>query len=578
MQPVCQDSDAGGEKKNDGDQSDTAETVRAETPPTDPAAGDGTTCRTYCLRRQLIRLLKGGSEYFTPEEVRRIVRAARIGPVGSLSAIHMLDDDMMLFAHAFPDADEEELRAQCRNTVAEYEELTRAWEEAGGDGELDSSSVDSEDEDELTGDDLLRDLEKTSTVIDPAAAPKAQPSYIAWPKRVLRQTILVSSIAVEIESNINRTDWNGDCYEECRKLLQHEAGRMEDISKDRGVEEIPVLVDLEVQHWMAEALEGAARASELVESRITQAGVRCPSRGEEKNRNEAGGLGPMARRVAQAVMDAATADPLNDSQLERVVRLALGKRVPTTVETGKAVIAHAAAAVAGGGGTAQTPAAGAEFIRSHQTKRKTEPEDEGESRPPVPVEAGESPPEVSGVQSAPPEQRQATTRAPSEVSEARSGSASQSTEMMTKAKKKRGRNKAARRATRAAMEAKEALPAAGPDGGTGGQVSSAVWLPRKKKMQCPVFGCTRKHAPGNSPTFQDMTPKERLDLVHMIVLLGAPDGQGVRDHGQMAQLHRGWLRQAASQDAAWSPEGRRVFSAGKGYGAPERPAGNGDGR
>ena len=86
---------------------------------------------------------------------------------------------------------------------------------------------------------------------------------------------------------------------------------------------------------------------------------------------------------------------------------------------------------------------------------------------------------------------------------------------MTKAKKKRGRNKAARRATRAAMEAKEALPAAGPDGGTGGQVSSAVWLPRKKKMQCPVFGCTRKHAPGNSPTFQDMTPKERLDLIHM---------------------------------------------------------------
>jgi hypothetical protein len=29
-----------------------------------------------------------------------------------------------------------------------------------------------------------------------------------------------------------------------------------------------------------------------------------------------------------------------------------------------------------------------------------------------------------------------------------------------------------------------------------------------------VFGCTRKHAPGDCPTFLDMTPKERLDLVH----------------------------------------------------------------
>jgi hypothetical protein len=29
-----------------------------------------------------------------------------------------------------------------------------------------------------------------------------------------------------------------------------------------------------------------------------------------------------------------------------------------------------------------------------------------------------------------------------------------------------------------------------------------------------VFGCTREHAPGDCPTFLDMTPKERLDLVH----------------------------------------------------------------
>ncbi len=34
------------------------------------------------------------------------------------------------------------------------------------------------------------------------------------------------------------------------------------------------------------------------------------------------------------------------------------------------------------------------------------------------------------------------------------------------------------------------------------------------KKQCPVFGCRRKHAPNDCPTFLDMTSKERLDLVH----------------------------------------------------------------
>jgi hypothetical protein len=34
------------------------------------------------------------------------------------------------------------------------------------------------------------------------------------------------------------------------------------------------------------------------------------------------------------------------------------------------------------------------------------------------------------------------------------------------------------------------------------------------KKQCPVSGCMRKHAPNDCPTFLDMTPKERLDLVH----------------------------------------------------------------
>ncbi len=146
-------------------------------------------------------------------------------------------------------------------------------------------------------------------MIGPATAPKALPCYIDWPKRVLRQTILVSSIAAEIESNINRTDWDENCYEECRKLLQHEAGRIEDISRNRGVGEIPVLVDLEVQHWIAEVLEGAARASELVRDRITQIGVQCTNRDGRRSRDDADSLNPMVRRAVQAMLNAATADP-----------------------------------------------------------------------------------------------------------------------------------------------------------------------------------------------------------------------------------------------------------------------------
>jgi hypothetical protein len=55
-----------------------------------------------------------------------------------------------------------------------------------------------------------------------------------------------------------------------------------------------------------------------------------------------------------------------------------------------------------------------------------------------------------------------------------------------------------------ALEAEGGSPAA-----DGGQVPSV-----RKSQQCQVFGCTREHAPSDCPTFLDMTPKERLKLVH----------------------------------------------------------------
>jgi hypothetical protein len=132
-----------------------------------------------------------------------------------------------------------------------------------------------------------------------------RPGHIEWPKRILRQTILVSGIAAEIESNIDRADWGADCYEGCRRLLQRETKRIETISDDRGPEEIPVLVDFEVQHWIAEALESATRATGLIIGRVASIGMHHPNLG----RKEAGALDPAASRALQVVMRAATANP-----------------------------------------------------------------------------------------------------------------------------------------------------------------------------------------------------------------------------------------------------------------------------
>ncbi len=96
---------------------DTADAFRAVTP-AGSASGGGSTSHSRYSRRQLTQLLKEGSECFNPDEVRRIVRAARAGPEGSLTDICMPDDDMALFfMHAFPDADDRELRAQCLSTL-----------------------------------------------------------------------------------------------------------------------------------------------------------------------------------------------------------------------------------------------------------------------------------------------------------------------------------------------------------------------------------------------------------------------------------------------------------------------------
>ena len=186
------------------------------------------------MRRQLTQMLKEGSECFNPDDVRRIIRAARSGLEGSLTAICMLDDDISLFTHAFPDADEKELRAHCLSTLLEYEESMQAWEEAKNSGELDSDSDSSDDEDELTGNELLRDLDPPAPCLPADTIPAARSGRLEWPKKVLEQTNLVSSIAAEIERNINRADWDAECSRAARSCY---SGRCSGWEPSRMIED-----------------------------------------------------------------------------------------------------------------------------------------------------------------------------------------------------------------------------------------------------------------------------------------------------------------------------------------------------
>ncbi len=330
--PQTAGPDPGDGAKTGGCRPNITDISRAGTPASQASRG-GSASPRRCLRRQLTQMLKEGSECFNPDEVRRIIQAARACPEGSLTAICMLDDDISLFMHAFPDADNRELRAHCLSTLLEYEESMRAWEEAKDSGELDSDGSSSEDEDELTGVELLRDLDPPAPCPPADTPPGARSGQLEWPKKVLQQTNLVSSIAAEIELNINRADWDAACYEGCRKLLLRETQRMGTVSDDRGPEEIPILVELEVQHWVDEALENAKRATERILGRVASMGVHHSN----LDREEAGDFDLTDSKAAQAVMRAVTAYPLNDAQLEQIVRLALGKRV-----------LHASATTAGG--------------------------------------------------------------------------------------------------------------------------------------------------------------------------------------------------------------------------------------
>jgi hypothetical protein len=138
-------------------------------------------------------------------------------------------------------------------------------------------------------------------------------------------------------------------------------------------------VELEVQQWVDEALRNAARATECILDRIASLGVRRP----DQDCGEAGDFDLADSRAAQTVMRAVTAYPLNDMQLERIVKLALERR-----------IREATAASAGRGPPgATTPVVGT--IDCPQTRSEAMSDDRGESRRADSTEP-EGPPSANG--------------------------------------------------------------------------------------------------------------------------------------------------------------------------------------
>ncbi len=197
-------------------------------------------------------------------------------------------------------------------------------------------------------------------------------------------------------------------------------------------------------------------------------------------------------KAAQTVMRAATAYPLNDAQLERIVKLALGKR-----------ILEAAITTASGGPFGATTSM-ARTIGDPRARTEVMPKDECEDHRADSTEPEEPPPANGTVRPATPSAVGVAAGEDPETPAAQppGGVPPSATVTTPSGGKKKGR--AAKKAARAAAEASSATPAA--DG---------EWGPAQEEpRQCPVFGCTRGHDPGDCPTFLDMTPKERLDMIH----------------------------------------------------------------
>jgi hypothetical protein len=187
-----------------------------------------------------------------------------------------------------------------------------------------------------------------------------------------------------------------------------------------------------------------------------------------------------------------TAYPLTDTQLERIVKLALGKRILE------------AAITTAGRGPPRAAASVARAIDYPRTGPEAMSDDGDESCRADSTEPEGSPPATRATRPATPSAEGVTTEKGSEKPAAQqpAGDLPSAAAITPSGGKKR--SKAAKKAARAAAEA----------GGATSATSGEREPTQEEPQQCPVFGCTRGHDPGDCPTFLDMTPKERLDMIH----------------------------------------------------------------
>jgi hypothetical protein len=217
-------------------------------------------------------------------------------------------------------------------------------------------------------------------------------------------------------------------------------------------------------------------------------GVRRP----DQDCGEASDFDLADSKAAQTVMRTVTACPLTDAQLERVVKLALGKRILE------------AAITTAGGGPPGAAALAARTIDCPQTRPEAMSDSGGESCRGDSTEPEGSLPATRATQPATPSAEGVATEEDSKEPVVQQPAEDLSSAAATTPSGGKKRSKAAKKAARAAAEASGATSA-----------TSDVREPvREEPRRCPVFGCTWGHDPGDCPTFLDMTPKERLDMIH----------------------------------------------------------------
>jgi hypothetical protein len=143
-------------------------------------------------------------------------------------------------------------------------------------------------------------------------------------------------------------------------------------------------------------------------------------------------------------LNAARKDPISETQLERLVKLALGMKTLPEAKTGEAVMSCITIAEAGGTDTTQAPGAASEFTHGHRPKQKLDPGHEAEDCPSRYAGAEEMLPTLGDDLNTPPKRQDTTAQVSPAIPAAPPESTAAPSGTTAKPKIKRAKAKAAR--------------------------------------------------------------------------------------------------------------------------------------